>query len=274
MAFLAGLEFTPTPELKWALQIHYTPPGYYNFLGNHFTPAPPGNPARGIYSGIRWNPLPGWEVRGFIEYTDFQWIRYSARGLSSRRAAGARLIYRPTTMLDLSVSVRSNSALGNLKEQFSRIYRLAPHGSTTTELRASFRISDKFELRSMVKFSFVKDTEEDKTNGMVISQDIIYSPRSTFYSFFLRMALFETEGYDSRVYTYERDVSGAAAIPAYYDRGSRLVLMVRLKIFQVMDLWLRYGVYIYDDKMSIGTGVNEIRGNIKSDVRVQVRIGI
>jgi hypothetical protein len=38
-----------------------------------------------------------------------------------------------------------------------------------------------------------------------------------------------------------------------------------------VDLWLRYGAWIYRDQTSIGSGLQEIAGNVRSDIKVQMR---
>jgi hypothetical protein len=38
-----------------------------------------------------------------------------------------------------------------------------------------------------------------------------------------------------------------------------------------MDIWLRYGAWIYQDQTAISSGLQEIPGNVRSDIKMQVR---
>jgi hypothetical protein len=57
------------------------------------------------------------------------------------------------------------------------------------------------------------------------------------------------------------------AIPAYANRGTRTYLTARYKVSKSIDVWLRYGQWFYNNVEIIGSGLNEIMGNTKSEVR-------
>jgi hypothetical protein len=48
--------------------------------------------------------------------------------------------------------------------------------------------------------------------------------------------------------------------------------MIRYTFFRKFDLWVRYGVNIYANRKSLGSGAEEITGNTKSDITVQLRM--
>ncbi|MCB0381252.1 MAG: hypothetical protein KDD24_08345, partial [Flavobacteriales bacterium] len=77
--------------------------------------------------------------------------------------------------------------------------------------------------------------------------------------------------YNTRIYAYENDVLYSFSIPAYYNRGTRTYLTVRYKVKRGIDVWLRYGLTHYENLDIISSGLEEIVGNSKSDVKFQVR---
>jgi hypothetical protein len=87
----------------------------------------------------------------------------------------------------------------------------------------------------------------------------------------LRFALFETDSYDARLYAFEQDLIGVYSIPPYSGRGMRWYGMVRVTALRSVDLWLRYGAWIYQDQTSIGSSLQEIPGNMRSDIKAQLR---
>jgi len=61
-------------------------------------------------------------------------------------------------------------------------------------------------------------------------------------------------------------------VPAYYDSGTRLMLMVKYSYRRNVDVWLRYAQTYYSNMDSIGSGLDMIDGNIRSEVKCMVRL--
>ena len=89
-----------------------------------------------------------------------------------------------------------------------------------------------------------------------------------------RYALFHTDSYDTRLYAYENDVLYTSSIPAYYGIGSRLYAMMKVEITSYIDLWLRVAQSFYKNKHTIGTALDAINGNNKSDIHLQMIVKI
>jgi hypothetical protein len=87
----------------------------------------------------------------------------------------------------------------------------------------------------------------------------------------LRFALFDTDGWDARIYAFENDLVGFFSIPPHYGRGIRWYGMLRTSPMRGVDIWFRYGAWIYRDQDRIGSGLQEVAGNVRSDIRLQLR---
>jgi len=48
--------------------------------------------------------------------------------------------------------------------------------------------------------------------------------------------------------------------------------MARWSVMRGVDIWVRYGAWIYNDVTSISSGLQETSGSRKSDVKVEVRV--
>jgi len=107
--------------------------------------------------------------------------------------------------------------------------------------------------------------------GYLVYQDLDYSPLSSKISGNVRLAYFNTASYHSRIYAYEDDVLSGSGSGGYYGKGIRTYLNVRYRLLKTLDLWGRYALYFYPDKTVIGSGLDEIMGSKKSDLKFQVR---
>ncbi len=91
-------------------------------------------------------------------------------------------------------------------------------------------------------------------------------------NFYFRYAIFDTNSWDERLYAYENDVLYAFSIPAYYDKGNRYYFMLKWDAADWLDCRLRFAQTVFFDKEVIGSGTDEIEGNHKSEVKVQLRM--
>lgn len=108
--------------------------------------------------------------------------------------------------------------------------------------------------------------------GYMMLQDLSLKPVGKRWSFHVRYAVYRTDNYNTRIYAYENDVLYAYSIPPYYDWGSRLVLNVEYSLNRKVDLWIRYARFKYFMRDTIGSGLSEIDGSVKSSFRIQLRM--
>lgn len=83
-----------------------------------------------------------------------------------------------------------------------------------------------------------------------------------------RFLVFETEGFNSRIYAYESDVYGFS-IPALYDKGFRFYVNLRYNLARNFSCWLRFAHTMYSNRNESGSGLNLVKGNTVSDVKIQ-----
>ena len=73
------------------------------------------------------------------------------------------------------------------------------------------------------------------------------------------------------MYAFENDVLYSWSIPPYFGRGSRFYVMAKWRIYKKIDLWVRYSQWYYTDRNEIGSGLNAIEGNTRTELKVQLR---
>ncbi len=110
----------------------------------------------------------------------------------------------------------------------------------------------------------------DPENGFLIFTDIIYKPLLKTLSANIRLSYFETDGYNSRIYSFENDVLYAYSIPVFFDKGYRYYLNIEYKINKKLTGWSRFAQTIYIGKNEIGSGLDLIKGNKKSEIKFEM----
>jgi hypothetical protein len=84
--------------------------------------------------------------------------------------------------------------------------------------------------------------------------------------------MFDTESFDARIYSFENNALYVFSVPAYFYTGSRAYALIRYTFLRRCDLWVRYATSIFANRDSIGSGPEEITGNTRSDITVQLRV--
>lgn len=225
---------------------------------------------KAIYAGINFRPVRVLGVTCTYDKFYFPWLRYGVDAPSGGYEFSGLLTYNPNRKTELYVRCRiseksSNSNLEGLVNNY-----LTPELQKGLRFHVTSKISKKFTFRTRVEFvSFEKDNFRSK--GMLIFQDVQFHPMASRISFNFRYALFDTDGYESRIYAYENDVLYGYSIPGYYYKGSRIYFNTRLRISKGIDCWLRYAATFYTNRNVIGSGYEEIQGSKRSEVKVQVR---
>lgn len=83
-------------------------------------------------------------------------------------------------------------------------------------------------------------------------------------------AYFNTDGYRSRIYAYERSMYMAMTFPAMMGKGYRASLLVKGDINKNMHIYGKCGMTKYMDRQVISSGLQTIYGNTQTDAELQL----
>jgi hypothetical protein len=87
-----------------------------------------------------------------------------------------------------------------------------------------------------------------------------------------RYAVFDAPSYNARIYAYENDVLGFFNIPAYAGVGSRYYLMLNYKPSKRLEFWARYAISKFQWDETLGSGLSEIQGDHRSEIKFQMKV--
>lgn len=132
-------------------------------------------------------------------------------------------------------------------------------------------VNSQIRLKSRVEYINFRYGDQ-VSHGILLFQDIRYKFRSIPMSLYARYAMFDSDNYDARIYAYENDLLYVFSIPSYFYRGIRTYLMAKIELGSRVDMWLRYGIWSYGNVDNISSGLEEIDGSLKSDVKLQLKI--
>lgn len=267
-----GLLASLDPKLAFSALYRNYQRNYQSVLSNAIAENSKNTNEKGLLLGIEAKPFKQWIINAYMDQFKFPWMKYQTEQPNS---IGFDFLfqtrYKPNRNLDMYFRVRNRQRPKNTDLELDDIDYVVAVDQWNFRYNIIYKISESLRLRNRVEYTTYQRGMSEKEQGFLIYQDIMYQPKSSSFSFNFRYALFDTDSYNSRIYSYENDVLYYFVIPAYYKRGTRTYLTIRYKVKRGIDVWLRWGQWYYNNLNQIGSGLNEISNNTKTEVRAQIR---
>lgn len=226
---------------------------------------------KGLYAGLEVKPSSKWIINGYADAFVFPWLKFGVDAPSKGNEMMAQVTWKPNKQTEIYVRFRQRNKEENTDVTVDDIEYIVNKKQTNYRLNLVHKVNKSITLHSRIESVIFDKDEEPKQFGYMAFQDIIFKPLSSPFSFNLRYAVFNTDNYDTRIYAYEKDVLYYYSIPAYYYRGSKMYGNIRYQYKKWFDLWVKVAYTIYDNQTTVGSGNDEINGNQKTEVRVQLR---
>lgn len=140
-------------------------------------------------------------------------------------------------------------------------------------IRANFeyQVSSDVRLRSRIELVRNKEAGGIWEKGFLMYQDIRLEPTDAL-RIDGRVSVFDTESFATRVYQFESDLLYVLSNIVLYDQGQRAYVTVKYELTKLLDIWFKYGITIFENTQSIGSGLSEIKGSIRNSVGLQIRL--
>lgn len=225
----------------------------------------------GLYTGIELRATRKWVLNAYYDQFTFPWLRYQTNAPGGGYEALGQLTWTPSRGVQLYVKARTQVKSINTEESMSGVLPLVDAKQTNYRFNASYKVSDGVTLRTRVESVNYQRGKTPMEHGFLVYQDIIHRPKRGKVEFTGRIALFSTDSYDARLYAFESDVPGVFSLPPIYGRGMRWYTMLRWSVARHLDLWARYGITMFTDRDVISSGLQEIAGSNKSDLKMELK---
>ncbi len=274
MAHINGVLMAVDPRLSLTVAYRDYGKDFQNLLANGFSENSRPINEKALYFGISANITNQLILTGYYDKFKFPWLRSQVDQPNTQGyEALGQLLYKPSRKTSMYVRFRQQNKPINDNgfEGTERIKKVVDQVQSNYRFNISYKINDAIKLRNRFEYVTYNRGNNPQEQGFMINQDVIYKPLGKPYSFSLRYALFDSDSFNARIYAYENDVLYYFYIPAYFRTGSRFYVTARYKYRKKFDFWVRYGIWDYRNEETILSGLEEINGNIRSDIKLVVR---
>jgi len=272
IAFLSGIQLTPDPRLMFSLSFRDYHRNYQDLLSNALGQNTLNANEEGAQFTFSAGIASGLSLTGYSDIYRFPWLKYRTDSPSHGTEYQLQADYTEVRLVKMSLRFRIRSKQINTKEAIIPVNVLEDTKSITLRYQVEWQVSNFLKLKSSFEWLQNKSDKLSPAYGYLLGQTLSYKIPGKHLSLIVLYNLFDTDSYNERIYSYENDVQYSYSIPTYYGKGIRFMEMLEWSPFSKVDIAIRYSQTWYSDREVIGSGLDLINGNTKSEAEMQVRL--
>lgn len=227
---------------------------------------------KGLYAGLKLKLNSKLSLNGYADIFQFPWMKYLVDAPSFGHEFLIQPVYKPNKIFEIYGRFRQQVRQKNSRDTDGTVTEIEDVLQRNYRFNLSYTVNEFFTIKSRIEYVTLNRKSNKPEDGIMFTQDFVFRPKSFPLDIALRYALFDTDSYDTRMYSFENNALYVFAVPAYYYQGSRAYILVRYSFARHFDLWVRYGEFLYNNRSTISSGAEEIKGSRKSDFVVQLRM--
>jgi len=269
-AFINGAIASLTPQVSAIVFHRNYEKDYHSYYNQAIGESSIATNEKGFFGGLQYKSGRKYELSFYTDLFKFPWLKFRVDAPSNGHEIFSQFTYSPNKVTKFILRYKleekeQNAATGTIVNFLEYVRK------QNYRFEIQYKVNKNFNLRNRAEIVQFKRQSSANSYGFLMYQDVIYSPDNSKLSGNMRFALFDTEGFDTRIYAYENDVLYGFSIPGFQNKGVRFYLNGRYNIKRGVDLWLKYSLTKYNDAETVGSGLDLIDGNLKSEIKAQVR---
>ncbi len=281
-AFLNGLLVSLSLAADLTLVYRSVSRRYQSFYTNAFTENSMPVNEQGFYAGLSIRPSDQVKINLYTDGYYFPWLKYRVDAPSGGREYYVQLAYKPNKVVEMYGVFRKDAKEQNITAEGLTVGAPGTISRQSLRVHCNVSINRSLVMRSRVETIVYNHKQATAEEGFLMLCDLLYKPALKPWSGNVRVLYFETSGYNSRLYAFENDVLYNFSIPAVFDKGYRYYLNANINISKwahrfisrktSVECWVRTAQTLYPGKKLIGSGADEINGDKKTDIKIQLMV--
>lgn len=262
---------TPTTRIT-ALFRHYAT-DFQNPLGHAFGSNSRNNAETGIYLSINHILHQKWQFTAYCDYYRFHAPTYRTDAPVAGSDFGFNLEYNINRQSFLSLKYNLKSKPENSNETpYFRTMR--EHNRHQLRVQCHYAPLPYMKLKTVCIWQINRyPMQAEQYRGILLYQDVGLQIPKPKISANLRIAFFDTDRYEERLYAYEDDVYYAFTVGSYYYKGIRGYVVLSYA-YKWLSVWFRISQTYYLDRNSISSGLTLIEKPHKTEIKIQTMVRI
>jgi len=267
MAFLSGLVWKAHPQFSLSFLYRHYDAAFQSFYSGAFAEGSGVRNEEGLYAACEYFPMAKLKFSAQADLFYFPWMTYQTISPSHGHVIAFQLERSVKSNMIIYVHARfvckpqKFSASTGTPEQLDE---------STAKWRIHFdwKLNDLIQIRSRLEYVGYR-YQSQKENGILAFQDFICTA-SHALKLWIRMVYYHTDGYNSRVYSFENDMLYYYSIPEFHGEGIRTYLNLKWQPVKSLTFYMKGGFTLRGGATSMGSGYDTSNGDHRFDVRGQI----
>jgi Helix-hairpin-helix motif len=267
LATINGMLVSVTPHVSLGMLYRYYDKAYHALYPNGFGEGNTTNNENGFYGALSttWHR---WKLDASMDIFHFPWLKYQVDAPSSGWSNLVQLNYQASS--ELSFLFRYQDDRKQTNGSISAVtHQLVNTSKQHWRISVLFTPSVKLSFISRIEFSGYNEEQATPESGWLAYLQANFKSNHKWRCN-IRLEGFNITGYDARIYTYESDVSYTFSIPFLYHEGFRYYINYDYRINKYFHGCFKWSQTIYNGIKTVGSGLDEIQGHIKSEFNMEV----
>ncbi|PWS33547.1 helix-hairpin-helix domain-containing protein [Pedobacter paludis] len=270
LAYVNGALISLSPTVSATITYRNYNKNYHNFFNQALAESSDAVNEKGLYAGLNVIPNKRWSFSIYADDFEFPWLKYRVDAPSKGFEILSQAVYTPSKTFKVLARFKTENKQQNTDLEVP-IHFLDDVKKEDYRIEVSWQLNKKWSFQNRAEVSQYKKGEANREFGYLVYQDVDYSPMFSKITGNLRIAYFNTPSYNSRIYAYEDDVLYSFAFGMYSGKGFRTYLNLKYNLAKKLNIWARYAMFIYKNVETVGSYLDEIQGNKKSEIKIQLR---
>ncbi len=281
-AMLAGMVLSLDPAVDFSFLYRNIHPAYQSVNASAFTENVMPVNEKGLYAGIAVRPLLGVRIDAYADVFKFPWLKYRVDAPAGGLENFIQITYQPSRTIEWYGRIKFESRAVTTKAADLAIKYPESVPKEQLRLHTNFVVNPRLTLRHRIELLWFDRKGAGKEEGFLSYLECFYRNVFRTTDINLRVQYFETSGYNSRVYAYENDLAYTFSIPFFYETGFRYYVNFNWETSLrkaainrnpvTLKCWCKWGQLLYPGKTSIGSGLETINCNKKTELKLQIAL--
>jgi hypothetical protein len=272
-AVLAGVSAEVASPLHFSLVYRNYAKNYQAVYANAFAAGSSTANESGIYFGTNLL-LKKVKTSFYVDVFRFPWLKYRANAPSKGFNALLQAEYTLSDFCTMMLRTKYDTREENVPNTAFPLKTIDDIEKISFRYNIVYQPIEGMTAQSRIEGALYKAGGSVYESGMMAFQDVKYKFERPQLAFSVRLALFNTDGYNTRFYAYEDDALYSFSFPAMYGNGSRWYFNVHYTLMERIDIWLRLAQTHYFDRTTISSGLTQINTPHRTEFKLQMRIKI
>ena len=264
------IQYSPSTTFSLSALYRYFPVTFHSLYGSAFAENVQIENEKGLFFGIKINPIAKLFVTAYIDFFRFPWLKDQVNTPSKGFDLYLLAAYRFDRNMETEVRYKVKQKERNAKYPDENQITTLPYTTQKLRIRFSKRWDNGWDFRADLDGALYRQRHFYGQKGWMISQNVGYRGAGKWRGDFFA-GYFNSDSYNTRLYSYERNLLSTFYIPSFSGKGYRATLSVRYELSSRLSIAIKTGHTRYFDRETIGSGAEQITGNSRTDIFTYVR---